>query len=526
MSLVRLSIRTLLGAGIIALGGCTTLGPDFQTPPADIQPAWQSTGAGVDAAKPLSARWWTVFGDPVLNRLIDTAYRQNLSLQIAGLRIFEARAQLGVAIGQQYPQSQQLSASHSKVGLSENSANFLPQLDDRFTQADVAFDAAWELDFWGRFRRGVESADANLGASIADYDNALVSLTSEVARSYVALRTLEQRLAIARENTDTQTRSHRLAAVRFDNGAVSELDPAQALSLLKSTQSTVPQLESQIRQTRHALSVLLGMPPGDLNALLEPGDIPQAPDVLSVGVPAQLLGRRPDIRRAQLQAAAQSARIGVARSELFPRLALFGSIGLTSSDTFQSELNDLTDGDSVTYRYGPSVSWPILNYGRLKNRVRVEDARLEQLIANYQNKVLDAAREVEDAISDYIGARAQSRFLIEGVDAARRAVELALVQYREGAVDYQRVLDTQQNLLFLQDNHTRVRGNAVTALVAVYKALGGGWEVRSGEAFVPQPRQQQMRERTDWGGLLDDTLPQQLPSATGGKQPLLNAPQW
>ncbi|HHH43004.1 MAG TPA: TolC family protein, partial [Gammaproteobacteria bacterium] len=336
--------------------------------------------------------------------------------------------------------------------------------------------------------------------------------------------------AIARDNSVTQRRSYRIADVRFQNGAVSELDPSQALSLLKSTESTVPLLESQIRQTRNALSILLGMPPNDLYEVLQgAGKIPEPPAQIDIGVPADLLRRRPDIRSAELQAATQSALIGVAKSDLYPRFALVGSIGLLNGDTGSNGNSDLFKSDSVGYNYGPSASWQILNYGRLKNRVRVQDARLEALLVNYQDTVLRAAQEVEDGLSAYTGAREQSGYLKESVKAAQRSVDLALVQYREGAVDYQRVLDTQQTLLRVQDRYTSVRGEVVGGLIATYKALGGGWEIRAGHAFVSPERQDRMKQRTDWGHLLDtESVPEELPVAppTGKDQPLLNSPDW
>jgi len=527
---LNLVTRVLLAGGFLAVSACTTLGPDFETPEADLLETWDMQGQNLSAGQE-PEQWWASFNDPVLDRLVETAYEQNLPLQISGLRILEARAQLGIAIGQQYPQSQQVNGALTRVGLSENSPNFNPSLaDDKYTQADIGFDAAWELDFWGRYRRGVESASANLGASIADYDNALVALTAEVARVYVTLRTLEERLAIALDNSKTQRRSYQIARVRFENGAVSELDPSQALSLLKSTESTVPLLESQIRQARHALSILLGMPPGDLQDILQgEGKIPQPPAEINVGVPADLLRRRPDIRLAELQAAAQSARIGIAKTDLYPRFALVGSIGLLNADTGSNDNSDLFDSDSIGYNFGPQASWNILNYGRLKNQVRVQDARLEELLVNYQNTVLQAAQEVEDGIAGYLGARDQEGYLADSVKAAERSVNLALVQYREGAVDYQRVLDTQQTLLATQDRYTTVRGDAINALVATYKALGGGWEIRAGNSFVSQPRQDKMKERTDWGRLLDaETVPEELPQPppSASEQPLFNSPDW
>ena len=524
------SIASLL----LAISACTTLGPDFETPQADLDNTWLTEGAAGDAQTGAAERieqWWSVFNDPVLNRLIEEGYRQNLPLQVSGLRILEARAQLGIAIGQQYPQQQQAFGDLSRVGLSENSPNFNKAADDTYNQASIGLEAAWELDFWGRFRRGVESADASLRASIADYDNALVSLTAEIASAYLTMRTIEERVQIARQNVKTQQDSFRIADVRYRNGAVSELDPAQARYLLFSTESTVPDLEGQLRQTKNAISILLGLTPGQLDSILdgESGRIPEPPQTLNLGVPADLLRRRPDIRQAELQAAAQSALVGVAETDLYPRLALLGSVGLFSGDTGNTSLGDLFESDSLTYNYGPQASWAILNYGRIKNQVRVQDARLEELLVNYRNTVLQAAREVEDGIASFVGARDRTAFLKQAEASAQRAVDLALIQYREGAVDYQRVLDTQRALLDLQDQHTSSRGDVVRSLVSTYRALGGGWEIRAGNDFVPEEIQERMEQRTDWGGLLGerkttDELPATPP--TGREQPLFNSPDW
>ena len=516
--------------GALLLSGCTTLGPDFKQPEAQVEETWlEVQEPRVQALQAADSEWWTVFNDPVLTALVEQAYQQNLPLQVAGLRILEARAQLAIAVGAQYPQLQQLAGALSRTRVSENQPNFSPSIDDSFWQANVGFDAAWELDFWGRYRRGVESAAANLGSEVANYDSALVSLSAEVARVYARIRTLEEGLAVARANAATQQRGYEIADVRFRAGAVSELDPAQALTQLRDTQAQIPSLEGSIRQARNALSILLGMPPQDLSELLGEGPIPAPPAQVSVGMPADLLRRRPDIRQAELQAAAQSALIGVAETELYPRLSLVGSIGFVTSDTNQSDLGDLFDGDSLAYSVGPSFSWPVFNYGRLKNNVRVQDARFEQLLTNYRNSVLEAAREVEDGLAGFLAARDATEYLRDSVNAAQRAVDLSMIQYREGAVDFQRVLDSQQRLLRAQDAYTRSRGEIITNLVATYKALGGGWEVRAGQNFLPQGTEQRMRERTDWGELIPDaTLPTALPDAppTGSEQPLFNKPAW
>ncbi|MGD8614227.1 MAG: efflux transporter outer membrane subunit [Gammaproteobacteria bacterium] len=518
-----------LGAALL-LNGCTTLGPDYQPPEPEVEQRWLDTDApGVQPREVDYGAWWSVFDDPVLNALIEEAYQQNLPLQIAGLRILEARAQLGIAIGDQYPQLQQAAGALNRNRISENSPNFNPIAEDSFWQANIGFDAAWELDFWGRFRRGVESAAASLGSQVASFDSALVSLTAEVARVYVTIRTLQEQLEVARANAATQQRGYEIANVRYEAGAVSELDRAQALTLLRDTEAAIPVLQGRIRQSMNALSILLGAPPRDLSVRLGEGGIPETPAEVAVGMPADLLRRRPDIRQAELQAAAQSALIGVARSELYPRLSLVGSIGFVSSDTNQSDLGDLFKGDSLAYSVGPSFVWPIFNYGRLQNNVRVQDARLEQLLVNYQNQVLDAAREVEDGLAGFLAARAATDYLGDSVDAAQRAVDLSLIQYREGAVDYQRVLDSQQRLLGAEEAWTNARGDIILSLVQTYKALGGGWQIRTGQDFVRESLQERMRERTDWGDLVPgETLPAGLPEPppSGGAQPLLNAPLW
>jgi NodT family efflux transporter outer membrane factor (OMF) lipoprotein len=524
------TLRLALPGLLLGLTACTTVGPDHSTPDSVIEAHWLATDdPSFQAGKAVNSDWWTQFKDPVLDKLVQMAYEENLSLQAAGLRIMQARAQLGIAIGSQYPQLQEAAGAVTRESLSENAPNFSSAADTNYWTANVGLNASWELDFWGRYRRGVESASASLGSQIAAYDNALVSLTGEVASTYIQIRTLEEQLAVARSNVETQQKGYRLADVRFRAGATSALDPAQALTQLRNTQSQIPVLESRIRQSRHALSILLGMPPRDLDALLGEGDIPKAPDQVALGVPAELLRRRPDIRQAELQVAAQSAQVGVAESQLYPSFSLTGSLGYTTSDTNRSDMGDLFSSDSFGYSIGPGFSWPILNYGRIKNNVRVQDARLEEQIVDYQNTVLEAAREVEDGLAGFQGARASTAFLADSVASAQRSVDLSIIQYREGATDFQRVLDSQQSLQVQQDQYTSALGSIAQNLVSVYRALGGGWQIRAGNDFVPEARQERMRERTDWGNLIPaDKLPDELPESppTGEAQPLFNRPDW
>ncbi len=514
--------RLMLALSGLALTSCTMLGPNFETPDAPVSEAWQPLEDQVISSTSSDhTEWWKAFNDEPLNSLIDIAVKQNPPLQIAGIRIFEARAQLGIAAGAQYAQLQQAGGGLAHVELSENAPNASPLIDNSFRDANIGFDAAWELDIWGRFRRGIEAADANLMAEVAGYDDVLVSLTAEVANTYVAIRTFEARLAIARDNVTIQHRSLKIATVRFDNGVTSALDVEQAKTLLANTQASIPALEIGLRQAQNALSILLGLPPGGLPEFESgEGNIPAAPIEIAIGIPADLLRRRPDIRRAELQAAAQSALIGLAQTDLYPQFSLSGSVGLRSSDTGVSDLGDLFDGDSLSAGFGPSFQWNILNYGRIKNAVRVEDARFQQAIVNYRNTVLQAAREVEDSLVAFVHGKRRVVFLDVSVKAARRSVDLALIQYRDGAVDYTRVLDTQTFLVQQQDSHTTARGQVISDLIATYKALGGGWQVRATAGVLPESVLQDMGSRTDWGELLQTNAPDTSKSGA------LRKPDW
>ena len=524
----RSRISVLVAAALLA-GGCTTLGPDFRTPEAEVEQEWiEANDAKVKSTEGNFRNWWTTFDDPILNSLVQKAYQQNLDLQVAGIRILEARAQLGIAVGSQYPQVQQGIGELTFNRISRNSPNFSPTADDEFWNAAIGFDAAWEIDFWGRFRRAIESADANLIASVASYDDFLVTLIAEVARTYVIIRTLQALIDVQLQNVQVQARSLEIAKVRFENGAVTELDVQQATTLLRDTEATIPDLQRQLRQAQNALSILLGQPPEDWEPVLGFEPIPNAPPDVAVGIPADLLRRRPDVRQAELQAAAQSAQIGVAVTDLYPRFSLFGTIGLQASDTRNQSMDILDFSDSWTFTGGPQFSWAILNYGRLKNNVRVQDARLQQLLVSYQNTVLEAAQEVEDGLVGFLRFQDQAGFLTDSVASAQRSVDLALIQYRDGAVDFQRVLDTQRELLNAQNRLVSSQGNVATSLVSTYKALGGGWEQRLGNEFVSESNQAQMRARTDWGELLE---PQKVPETVelpppARDIPLFNQPDW
>jgi NodT family efflux transporter outer membrane factor (OMF) lipoprotein len=496
----------LLGLPVMGflVSGCAMVGPDYiKPPPAPEQKAWIEQEDPKIKTEPTDlSKWWEVFDDPVLNSLVEQAYQKNLPLRIAGLRILEARAQLGIASGNLYPQQQQGSGEAIYSRISKSRLNLPPEFRDSIDRDiniySLSFDAFWELDFWGKFRRNVESGLGVLEASIASYDDILVSLTAEVARTYVTIRTFEERLEIARENVRLQSRSLQIAEARFKGGEVTELDVAQAKALLNDTYSLIPRLSRDVRQAKNALCILLGKLPSELNEILGgPNPIPAVPAEVTVGVPAELLRRRPDIRLAERQLAAQSPRIGIAKAELYPAFSLLGTIGLASLST-----SNFFHSDRVTGTAGAGFTWNILNYGRIKNNVRAQDALFQELAVNYQNTVLRAAQEVEDAMVAFLRTQEETKFLSSSVQAYKRSVELSMIQYREGLVDYQRVLDTQRFLTRSQETYIASKGDVVINLVAMYKALGGGWQIREGKDFVPEQIKAEMQERTDWGKLL------------------------
>jgi NodT family efflux transporter outer membrane factor (OMF) lipoprotein len=497
-------------AGVISLLGLTptlvgcNVGPDFKKPQVGVPEQWLGgSDPHLASETATDTSWWKAFDDPTLDRLVELAYNQNLSLQIAGLRIAEARAQFGLATGKQFPQVQTVFADAAAIGLGHGLPSNIP-FDRHFISYNIGFDAVWEMDFWGKYRRGVEAEASNLLATVADYYSALVSLTAEVARTYVAMRTYEVLIDLAAENIRVQEEGLAIAQSRFSNGATSELDPTQATILLESTRASIPQLQIELQQARNALSTLIGQTPGAVESMLSgPKQIPKAPARVTVGVPADMLRRRPDIRSAEFNAAAQCARIGVAKSELYPSFSLAGTIGFGATTASGANHNPFNI-HGLFYSVGPQISWPLLNYGRLQNAVRIEDARFQQTILTYHDTVLRAAREVEDAVAGFLNSQTAVVNEQNAVTAAKKSVELSLIMYREGAADFQRVLDAQRSLLEQQDELAQTSSSVTTNLIALYKALGGGWEPRKDQPFVQAQTQKEMQERTSWGDLLSE----------------------
>lgn len=483
------SPRYLLVLSCVVLSGCAEfgnwlhndfkVGPDYFKPAAPIADQWidfNDRRVISDAHYVDDAAWWTAFGDPGLDHLMQVSFSENLSLRAASMRVLQAQSQRAIAAGFLLPQSQeafgnyqhiQLSAAGNSLGLPQAA---LPRTLDFWS---TGFNASWELDVWGRIRRDLESANANLDVSVENYDDVLVMLLAETALAYTEMREFEQRLAYARANVETQKGSLALAQSRFNNGAVSELDVTQARSNLAQTEALIPVLAKGLRLANNRLCVLLGTPPRDLRPEIGPGPIPETSSEVVVGIPADLLRRRPDVRRAEREVALQSAQIGVAVADLFPTFRINGTLSWSAqefSDLFSSAAN----GGNI----GPSFNWNILNYGRIMNNVRVQDARFQELAIKYQQTVLEANAETEDAIVSFLETQEQVKSLAESVTASERSVELALTQYREGAIDFNRVFNLESTLVQQQDQLAIAEAEVATSLIRIYKALGGGWQIR------------------------------------------------
>jgi NodT family efflux transporter outer membrane factor (OMF) lipoprotein len=346
----------------------------------------------------------------------------------------------------------------------------------------------------------------------------------------VQIRTAERQIAIAGDNIERQRTALKIARAKFQYGTATRRDVYQAENVLGATEATIPQLNVQLAQAKNALSVLLGTPPRPLDKLLAwPSDIPNAPERAIVGIPADLLRRRPDVRRAELQAAAQSAQIGVAKADLFPAFSLVGNVGTLATDIGPNSLGDVFTRGSLHYSAGPAIQWNVLNYGQITNNVRVQDAKFQELLLDYQNTVLKAQQEVEDGIATFINSREQAEFLRQSVAAAEGALRIALLQYREGILDFTTVLTAEQNLYQAQNNLVLATGSIALGLITTYRALGGGWQIREGSDFIPVETQREMSERTNWGTLLTpDLLRPDAPGLPSPDQrgPAVRPPEW
>jgi NodT family efflux transporter outer membrane factor (OMF) lipoprotein len=494
---------------VISLAGCAStrewwnngfkVGPNYCPPKATVADSWiEASDPRLRGSELDNACWWTAFGDPTLNQLVAEASQQNLTLKMAGCRILQARAECGIAEGNLFPQQQAMTAQYTRSAMSANAYPFnipaftglLPGYD--YNTWSGGFNAAWELDFWGRFRRAIEAADANLNVQVEGYDNVLVLLQAEVATNYIQMRAYEERLELARKNIALQKETLRITTLRERQGVVTELDVQQATANLGATEALLPSLATAHRMAQNRLCILMGEPPHLLaQKVRSPGLIPRPPQEVIVGIPAELLRRRPDVRQAEQAAAAQSARIGIAASDFYPHIAITGTIGLQAE-----HLNQLFEPGSLVGAIGPGISWNILNYGRIRNNVRAQDAQFQQAVLSYRDTVLRANEEVENGIVSFLNEQERVKSLDKSTRAAARSVEIAMLQYEKGVIFYQPLLESERALVQQQDALAESRGSVGTDLVAVYKALGGGWRARlpqqQGAAAVPIPADTEM----------------------------------
>ncbi|MGC8720062.1 MAG: efflux transporter outer membrane subunit [Thermodesulforhabdaceae bacterium] len=475
MAVWKTTIKALSVGIVISFAGCFSVGPDYTRPHVPVPESWHNLKDHPaktilsEADEKLLAEWWKTLGDPVLSNLIKRSVKGNLDVANAYARVREARARRGIAASALFPT---LGMSASAKGSYTDVHKGPTTTQDYY---DLGFDSSWELDIFGGTRRSVEAAQRTLEATEENLKNVLVSLTAEVALTYVELRTYQKRLAVAEENLAVQEESFRLASWRYEAGLSDELAVQQARYNLESTRSQIPLLRASIDEAMNRLAVLTGEPPGKLHNELEDYtsynlSVPQ--DDLLVGIPADLLRRRPDIKKAERELAAQTARIGIAEAELYPKLSLSGSIGLEALSP-----GGIFASATKTIVGRGFLSFPIFSGGALVQAVEAEKALTEQALASYRSTVLQALEEVENAIKSYAEEKKRHEALISAELSARRAADLARQKYASGLVDFGTVLEAERSHLALQDQLTQSEGNIISYLIRLYKALGGGWLV-------------------------------------------------
>lgn len=507
-------LPTWLAALLLSSAACN-VGPDFREP--DTRVAESFAGAAAEASRAVAShptpepppeQWWTTFGDPLLNSLVERAVQANPDLLLAAARVREARARRGIASTAGLPMVD-VGAAYSRTHTSDNAFDFSPapgvSLGQTTDLYQVGFDAVWELDVFGGARRTLEAADADLAAGIESRRDVLVSLLAEVARNYLELRAAQGQAAIGRENLSAQSETLDLTRIRFQAGLASDLDVARSEAQVQTTAALIPALESAEQQAMHRLAVLLGQEPNALKAELTPiAPIPPAPPTVPVGLPSDLLRRRPDVRRAERELAAATARIGVATAELFPSFTLTGSAGREAVHA-----GDLDDNDSRAWTIGPGLRWPLLDWGRIRDAVDVQSAQEEQAFFAYQQVVLTSLREVEDALVGFTKQQQRRDALQAAVTSNRRAVDMANLLYKQGSTDFLSVLQAQRDLYLTEEALVESGQRVSEQMVALYKALGGGWEIETRASEAP-PAGEAGERSLDLSG---------APSATDAAQP-------
>ncbi len=457
----------LMVLSTVAVEGCATVGPDYTPPEVSVQRTWNTSLTGSFSAGEMDAQtlaaWWTRLNDPLLDNLVERALTGNPDLKKARARVREARARRGIAAAALLPS---LNAAGAAVGnlTSSEAGTGTGEL------YSAGFDAAWELDISGGVRRGVEAAQGDLEASEENLRNVQVSLLAEVSLNYLDVRKIQALQDVAEENLQSQDETWRLTQWRYEAGLSDELAVEQARYNLESTRSQIPVLRTSLEAAMNRVEVLLGVQPGTLHALMVKRAPIPVPDLeVAVGVPADLLRRRPDVRQAERQLAAQTARVGVATADLYPRFTLNGSIGLESLS-----LANLPTG-TLALTGGPSITWAIFKGGAIRQNIEVQSALQEQALVQYETVILGALEEVENALVAYAEVQLRKQALNEAAQAARKAADLASQKYQAGLTDFSNVLEAQRSLLSFQEQLATSKANVTSNLVRLYKALGGGW---------------------------------------------------
>ncbi|QSA96540.1 efflux transporter outer membrane subunit [Methylococcus sp. EFPC2] len=465
-------LRPIVAALATALLSACAVGPDYRPPAAET-----GTSAFTQAAQPeFSARsvevaWWKLFKDPELVELVDQTLKNNRDLRAAMANLREARA-LYLDAGLDLLPTVTAHANYTEQKRSMAALNNRAFVPRELKLYNTGFDAFWEVDFFGRVRRNVESRGAEVDAEEASLRDLTVSLIAEVARNYFTLRGMQNQLAVAHKNAENQAETLKLTEARLEAGRGTELDTARAQAQLDTTRATIPPLEAAVLEAIHRLGVLTGQAPGALTSrLAPPAAMPGGPETIEIGNPADLLRRRPDIRVAERRLASATAQIGVATADLFPRVSFVGSLSLESTT-----LSALGGAGSDSYSVGPRISWAALDLGRVYAGIKAADARAEANLALYEQTVLNALEETENALVNYNRQRARRDLLARAAQASQRAHELAHLRFQDGVSDFLTVLDTELRLLQDQERLALSETATATALVAVYKALGGGWE--------------------------------------------------
>jgi NodT family efflux transporter outer membrane factor (OMF) lipoprotein len=477
------------------------VGPNYKEPAKPIAPHWPEKNATVTEKPFRDALWWQVFHDPILTSLINKGYHNNLILQIAGVNVLQNRALLALSVGELYPQAQAAvgNYTYNRIGGSDLQS-ILPTT---FDSASLGVSASWELDFWGKYRRAIQSNDAAFLASLATYDGALVTLTSDIATVYIKIRTTQKLIQVTKENITVQKWSLKIALARFNAGEVGLVDVEQAKAELAQTEASLPPLYTDLQKGKDTLAFLLGTVPGGVDTELNKGHgIPKAPYSVAVGIPRETIARRPDIHSARLHAVQQGASIGAIKANLYPALSLVGNFNFSATTISHSTISDMFNWANRNGSAGPQFTWPLLNYGQLTNAVRVQDSLFQEALLSYINLVLQAQKEVQDNITSYIEAKSAVFYLTQANTAATKTLKLTIIRYQEGETDFTPVLNAEQQLLSIQTSLTNAQGDIPEALVALYRALGGGWQIRSTNDVIPNQMKKEMAKRTNWGTLL------------------------